>query len=231
MHKLVVVAIIGVGLVSGSGYVAGQAVDLPTSKQLIGPIPGSPQLLNNLPMTMAVSPDRRYVVTVNAGFGSYESQYEQSLAVLDTQTGKVADFPDDRTLVGAKQTLYSGLAFSRDGKHLYASMGSIADPLGDDKKNAGSGIVVYSFAEGKIAPERMIHLPLQQLAKGRKTRLMGGVDSDKGVPFPAAIAVIGAAGAERLLVAGNLSDDVQLIDPAGDRIERRFDLSESDAVP
>ncbi len=33
---------------------------------------------------MAVSPDRRYVVTVNAGYGTYESQYEQSLAVLDT---------------------------------------------------------------------------------------------------------------------------------------------------
>ena len=64
------------------------------------------------------------------GYGTVESKFEQSLAVLDTQTGQVSDFPDDRTLVDAKQTLYSGLAFSRDGKHLYASMGSISDPTG-----------------------------------------------------------------------------------------------------
>jgi DNA-binding beta-propeller fold protein YncE len=51
------------------------------------------------------------------------------------------------------------------------------------------------------------------------------------VPFPAAIAVVGPAGAEKLLVAGNLSDDVLLLDAASGAIERRFDLSESDAVP
>ena len=82
---------------------------------------------------MAVSPDGRYVVTVNAGYGTYESKYEQSLAVLDTQTGTLTDFPDDRTLVRAKQTLYSGLAFSRDGRHIYASMGSVTDPLGKER--------------------------------------------------------------------------------------------------
>ena len=82
----------------------------------------SPQRLNSLPMSMAVSPDGRYVVTVNAGYGTFESKYDQSLAVLDTQTGMVTDFPDDRTAVRAKQTLYSGLAFSGDGKHMYASM-------------------------------------------------------------------------------------------------------------
>jgi DNA-binding beta-propeller fold protein YncE len=92
-------------------------------------------------------------------------------------------------------------------------------------------VVVYSFKEGKIAPERMIPLPLQQLAPGRKTKLIGEVDGDKGVPFPAAIAVVGPAGAEKLLVAGNLSDDVLLLDAASGAIERRFDLSESDAVP
>ena len=62
---------------------------------------------------MAVSPDGRYVVTVNAGYGTFESKYEQSLAVMDTQTGKVVDFPDERTATTGKQTLYSGLAFSR----------------------------------------------------------------------------------------------------------------------
>jgi DNA-binding beta-propeller fold protein YncE len=208
-----------------------QTIDLPTSKQLIGEIPGHPGRLNSLPISMAVSPGGRYVVTVNAGFGTYESQYEQSLAVLDTQTGTVADFPDARTLVGAKQTLYSGLAFSRDGSHLYASLGSTTDPLGQEKGDTGSGVVVYRFNAGNIAPERIIPLPLQQLAPGRKTKLVGGVEGDKGMPFPAAIAVVGKAGAEKLLVAGNLSDDVLLIDAASGAIEKRFDLSENDAVP
>ena len=123
---------IGMALVLGPGRVAAQTVDLPTSKQLIGEIPGHPQRLNSLPMTMAVSPDGRYVVTVNAGYGTFESGYDQSLAVLDTQTGALTDFPDKRTLAEeAKQTLYSGLAFSRDGKHLYASMGSITNPTGE----------------------------------------------------------------------------------------------------
>ena len=181
---------------SGAAYVAAQTVqivDLPTSKQLIGEIPGHPQRLNSLPMSMTVSPDGRYVVTVNAGYGTFESMYEQSLAVLNTQTGVLADFPDDRTPLQAKQTLYSGLAFSRDGSHIYASMGSVTNPEGDGKKATGSGVVVYSFKAGKIAPERFIPLPLQQLAPGRKTKLIGGVEGDKGVPFPAAIAVLGPA--------------------------------------
>ena len=105
------------------------------------------------------------------------------------------------------------------------------DPLGDGKDKTGNAVVVYSFTAGKIAPERMIHLPLQQLAPGRKTKLIGEAEGDKGVPFPAAIAVIGPAGAEKLLVADNLSDDVLLLDAASGAIEKRFDLSESDAVP
>ncbi len=235
----------GLGAVLAVSWVGAQAVrgqgadavkDLPTSKQLIGPIPGGPQRLNSLPMSMAVSPDRRYVVTVNAGYGTFESGYMQSIAVMDTQTRTIADFPDDRTLVGARQTLYSGLAFSQDGRHVYASMGSTTDPLGGAPGKAGSGVVVYGFADGRIVRERMINLPLQQLAAGRKTKLIGGVDRDKGVPFPAAIAVVGGGsgentGRERLLVAGNLSDDVLLLDAASGAIETRFDLSESDAVP
>ncbi len=219
-------------LATVAGPLAAQTHDLPTSKEWIGPMPGHPQRLNSLPMTMAVSPDGRYVVTVNAGYGTYESQYKQSLAVLDTQTGSLSDIPDDRTLARVgKQTLFSGLAFSRDGSHLYASMGSITDPLGKEKDDTGSGIVVYRFAAGKIEPERFIHLPMQQLAPGRTTRLIGEKEGDKGVPFPAALAVVGPAGSEKLLVADNLSDDVLLLDPVSGAIDHRFDLSESDAVP
>jgi hypothetical protein len=208
-----------------------QTIDLPSSKQLIGEVPGHPQRINSLPMSMAISPDGRYVVTVNAGFGTYESQYQQSLAVLDTQTGALADFPDARTSIRAKQTLYSGLAFSRDGSHIYASMASLGDPAGRADKAVGSGIAVYSFSDGKIAPERIIRLPIVPLANERKTRLPEGKDTDQAVPYPAAIAVLGETGHEKLLVAENLSDDVVLLDAATGAIEKRFDLSESDAVP
>src|SRR6516164_8661739 len=129
-------------LVIGAQTNVAQNIDLPSSKQLIEPVPGHPQRLNSLPMSMAVSPDGRYVVTVNAGYGTYESKYMQSLAVLDMTTGKVEDFPEDWTVVGAKQTLYSGLAFSGDGKRVYASLGSETDPEGDGAKRTGSGVIV-----------------------------------------------------------------------------------------
>ncbi len=238
---LMLAAVAGIGQ-SAASHSAGQApgasdkerIDLPTSKALIGTIPGAPQQINSLPMSMAVSPDGRFVVTVNAGYGTYESKYEQSLSVLDTRTGAVADYPDDRTLVGAKQTLYSGLAFSRDGSRVYASMGSISDPTGSKGKSGedtGNGIAVYRFDEGKISPERFIAIPLQQLAGARRTKLTGSTEGDQGIPFPAAIAVLEVGGAEKLLVADNLSDDALLIDAAKGSIEKRFDLSESDAVP
>ena len=206
-------------------------IDLPSSKQLIGEAPGATQRLNGLPISMAISPDGRYVVTVDAGYGTFESQYNQSLSVLDTRTGALADFPDPRTAPRNKQTLYSGLAFSRDGSRIYASMASMSDPKGEGPGNTGSGVVVYSFKEGRIAPERLIPLPVAQLPPGRKTRLPGGSESDQGVPYPAAIAVLGAAGHEKLLVAENLSDDAVLLDATTGAVEKRFDLSESDAVP
>jgi DNA-binding beta-propeller fold protein YncE len=218
-------------MAAGAVSTWGQAINLPSGKQIVGPVPGSPQRLNSLPISMAVSPDERYVVTVNAGYGTYESNYMQSLAVMDTQTGTVTDFPDDRTLVGAGQTLYSGLAFSHDGRHLYASMGSTTDPTGKRIHDTGNGVVIYGFVDGKIAHERMIKIPLQQLAGARRTMLVGSAEGDKGVPFPAAIAVTGSAGVEKLLVADNLSDDVLLIDAATGATLKRFDLSESNAVP
>jgi DNA-binding beta-propeller fold protein YncE len=227
------------------GQGAGTVVNLPSSKQIVGVAPGSPQRVNSEPVSMAVSPDGRYVVTVNAGYGTFESKYEQSLAVMDTRTGVVTDFPDERTATTGKQTLYSGLAFSGDGKHLYASMASLTDPTGSATGDVGNGIAVYGFDAGKITPERMIPIGLQKLEGTRRTKLVGGVDGTMGVPYPAAIAVMdpthddkavmsGAPGlvvGERLLVADNLSDDALLIDADGGKVLERFDLSESDAVP
>jgi DNA-binding beta-propeller fold protein YncE len=228
---LLVTGLAAISAAKGWGQSENKPIDLPTSKQILPPVPGGPQRVNSLPISMAVSPDQRYLVMVNAGYGTFESRYMQSLAVLDTKTGKVEDFPESWTLVGARQTLYSGLAFSGDGSHVYASLGSETDPLGDGVAKMGSGIIVYGFRDGKITREKMMKIPMQQLASGRKTLLVGGVEGDKGVPFPAAIAVLREPGAEKLLIAGNLSDDVLLMDAATGAIEKRFDLSETDAVP
>jgi DNA-binding beta-propeller fold protein YncE len=232
-------------LVSVGGWAQEKPViDLPSSKQIVGVVPGNPQRLNSLPISMAVSPDRRYVVTVNAGYGKFESKYYQSLAVMDTQTGKVTDFPDTRTGLSSKETLYSGLAFSADGKHVYASMASLTNPAGDAKGNPGNGVVEYGFSEGKITQGRLIPIPLQKLTGGRRTKLTGGGYGEVGVPYPAAISLVPnslqmgrkvgqniPATGERLLVADNLSDDVLLMEVATGKVVTRFDLSESDAVP
>jgi DNA-binding beta-propeller fold protein YncE len=221
--------------VLGSAQVGTDWIDLPSSKSL-GPVPSEPQRVNSLPMSMAASPDGHYVVTVNAGYGTYESSYYQSLAVMDTWTGKLVDFPDERTGLMSKETLYSGLAFSADGRHVYASMASLTAPAAAGEAHPGTGVAVYGFDEEKITAERLIPIAQQKLASGRRTWLeAGGPEMNMGVPFPAAIAVVGkmsAAGAgERLLVADNLSDDVLLLNAATGAVEKRFDLSESDAVP
>src|ERR1700677_5410701 len=68
-----------------------RTIALPTSKELAEPAPGSPQMLNSLPMTAAISPDGRYLAVVNAGYGTFESRYQQSIAVLDIKAGTGTD--------------------------------------------------------------------------------------------------------------------------------------------
>ena len=81
---------------------------------------------------MAVSPDGRYVVTVNAGYGTFESEYEQSLAVMDTQTGKVTDFPDDRTGLSEADAVF-GAGVQRGWEACVREHGFATNPEGDGK--------------------------------------------------------------------------------------------------
>jgi DNA-binding beta-propeller fold protein YncE len=180
-------------------------------------------------MSLAVSPDRRWVVSLNAGYGTFESGYMQSLAVLNVRTGELRDFPDARTLIDAKQTFFSGLAFSTDGAKVYASLASSGDPQGDGDKKSGNGIVVYGFADGVLTPEKFLRLPPVTLAAGRHTSLLSNEDRTVS-PYPAALAVV-PDGTERLLVAENLSDTVALLDAHTGAVARRFDLSVSENVP
>ena len=207
---------------------AKKVLDLSTSKQLLLPVPGRTQRLNSLPMSMAVSPDGRWVVTLNAGYGTLESGYMQSLAVLDVKSGVVRDFPDNRTLIRAKQTFFSGLDFSSDGKQVYASLGSISDEQGRSKNDTGNGIVVYDFSEGMLTARGFLKLPLVKLAAGRTTMLREADGGTMGIPFPAAISVLPN---DRLLVAENLSDSVSIVNARTGQLEHRFDLAENSAVP
>ena len=122
----------------------------------------------------------RWVVSVNAGYGTYESSYAQSLAVMDTQTGVVKDFPDARVGERATQTFFSGLAFSADGTKVYASMASTTDPVGDAREETGNGVVVYGFADGVMTPQGFLKLPLVKLAAGRHTDYPADEESGDG---------------------------------------------------
>jgi DNA-binding beta-propeller fold protein YncE len=221
-----------------------RTIPLPSSKEIMEPVPGDPQRTNSLPMQMAISPDGRYIAVVNAGYGTYESKYEQSIAMLDTQTGRLLDFPNGHTPRHAKQTLYEGLAFSSDGRHLYATIASLTNPVPAPKDAAdpdsadivGNGIVVYGFTEGKVVEERILPIPLQRLANGKRQNEMTDQPLPAGTanPFPSGIAVVDNSaknGGDEILVADNLSDDALLIQATDGTVLHRFDLSTSNTVP
>jgi YVTN family beta-propeller protein len=207
-------------------------IPLPSSKLLLTPVPGEPQRTNSFPVTMALSPDGRYFALLNDGYGTAASSGQQSIAVLELSTNRIVDYPDPRLGRRARQTFFGGLAFSADGQHLYASVASITDPLGEEEGSTGNGVAVYRFDQGRVSAERFISIPLQNLATGRKAaKLWNKLPEGKAIAYPAGIAVIGSAAQEKLLVADNLSDDALLIEITTGKILHRFDLSMSEHVP
>ena len=206
-------------------------VMLPNSKMLTVPTPGYIGSTNSFPATMVISPDGRYAALLNDGYGTQETLAQQSIAVLNLETNKIADYPDARFSDHAHQSYFLGLAFSSNGKHLYASVGSLSDPTGKKKGDTGNGIAVYSFSNGKVAPEKVIPIPLQPLSTGKTLAVGLTAPAHMAIPYPAGMAVISDGGHDRLLIANNLSDNVVLLDTATGKILQSFDLSTSDLVP
>lgn len=199
---------------------------LPSSKSLELPALGSPQPTNSLPTAVALSPDGKFLAILNNGYGTAESKSQQSIALLDLATNQLRDFPDERLALSAKQTYFLGLAWSSDGRELYASMASLTDPEGKMAGDTGNGIAVYRFENGVLTPQRFLKLPLVQLGKGQRFAYEAGfAPKGKATPYPAGIAVVKGEQGDQLLVAENLADDAVLLDAADGKVLQRFDLS------
>ena len=209
-------------------------INLPTSKGLTLPVPGYLARTNSFPATIALSPDGRYAALLNQGYGTQETGARQSIAILDLSDNQLRDFPDDRLSdeVTTRQSYFIGLAFSGDGKHLYASMGSITDPTGEKPKSTGNGIAVYKFADGQVTPERFIKIAPQRLAAGKEVAFgLRKTPAGTALPYPAGLAVLPGPKGDRLLVANNLSDNVVMLDATSGQVLKSFDLSRSNYIP
>jgi DNA-binding beta-propeller fold protein YncE len=207
-------------------------IHLPTSKMLTPASVGRIGSTNSFPATIALSPDGRYAALLDDGYGTQETHATQSIAVLDLKKNRLEDFPDKRFGEDAHQSYFLGLVFSSDGKHLYASVGSITDPLGEKTDDTGNGIAVYKFSHGKVSTERFIPVAPQRLAEGKKVAdELRKVPHGTAIPYPAGLALVPDEGHDRLLVANNLSDSVVLLDIASGKELQSFDLSTNRLIP
>jgi hypothetical protein len=205
---------------------APHTTQLPNGK-LLTEVPGNPRPTNNLPTAVSLSPDGRFAVLLHSGYGSYTSGEKQSLSVLNLETDELTDWPDDRLGSKARQTYFLGLAFGFDGKHLFASIASLTDPLGKQKDSTGNGIAVYTFENGRITPERFLPLAPRENIPGGKIRR----PEFRDVTYPAGLGIGMSGGEERLLVASNNSDEALLLNTLDGKIVHRFDLSTFKHIP
>ncbi len=209
-----------------------RTTNLSTSKALDEPVLGAPQRTNSLPVTAVLSPDGKFLALLNNGYGSAESEYRQSVAILDLTTNKLTDFPDARLAVHAKQSYFVGLAWDSTGSELYASIGSLTDPEGKKPGSTGNGIAVYRFANGSLTPDRFLKLPLVPITQKRKNTYGAEyVPAGQSISYPTGITFVKRPTGDALLIAENLADDAVLIDAHDGRVLQRFDLGRGKSVP
>ncbi len=208
------------------------SISLPTSKMLTTPSPGRIGATNGFPATIALSPDEHYAALLNDGYGTQKDLATQSISVLDLKSNQLSDYPDQRFNEDVHQSYFFGLVFGSDGKHLYASVGSITDPTGQKRGDTGNGIAVYRFTNGQVSPERFVAIAPQALAVGKKVAVeLRKTPPGSAIPYPAGLALVPGKTGDRLLVADNLSDNVVLLDIVSGKILERFDLSSNELVP
>ncbi|MCM3569930.1 bifunctional YncE family protein/alkaline phosphatase family protein [Neobacillus mesonae] len=133
---------------------------------------GTQVTLGDFPMGGALSPDHRYLIVSNDGQG------EQSLQVVDLNTQKVVQTIPYKS----PESLYLGVAFSPDGKTVYASAG------GNNK------IRTFQFENGTLTEQASI-----MLTDAKKTNF-----------YPAGISV--SKDGKSLYAANNLNHSVSKID-------------------
>lgn len=146
-----------------------QGVSLPNGR-LITPV-GRTTTTADFPVAIATSPDGRTAVLANSGQGSgAPQQSDESLQVVDVKSGKVVQTVRDHQ--DGQPTFYnSGLAFSKDGRHVYATGG------GNDQ--------VYDYA---VAGQRL------KLVHRFKTSLRAGAPAVPGTGsggIPASAPLVG----------------------------------------
>ncbi|TFC09888.1 phosphoesterase [Cryobacterium algoritolerans] len=180
------VALLTLGLVGGIAAAAtapnvagpqGDGTALTPVGQRVTPT-GRQTNLGDLPLNSALSPDGKTLIVTNNGQGT------QSLQVVDVAAGAVV-----QTIPYASpESLYMGLAWSKDGTKAFASAA------------ANSKIRTYSFAHGVLTEGASLPLPTTT-PDGTALNL-----------FPAGLALTGDG--TRLVVADQLADAVSIIDLA-----------------
>ncbi len=159
---------------------ASEAGRLPTGARL-DPV-GRSVDVGGFPLAMLPSPDGRHLVLLLNGFR------EQGVQVVDRATGATT-----QTLV--QPAAFLGLAFSHDGKSLYASGGD------------GDVIYRYTWHGGSAAIADTIKLTLEP--------------HKHGIKYPAGIAL--SPDDKTLYVAENLGDSLAVVNLATGRVRQRLE--------
>jgi YVTN family beta-propeller protein len=151
----------------------------PAGKQLQLVDPKDPSLYGDRPYGIAISPNGKTLIVSNDG------QSTQSLMVVDRTSGKILQTIPYKS----PEALYVGVAFSPDGKQVFASAG------GNNK------IRVYNVEGQTLTETDPINLPVPKGADGKDVNL-----------YPGGLTI--APDGKTLYVADNLSDSMSIVDLA-----------------